>query len=162
LKLEVSCWNVDFAVAGFETPPVTEPDGVEGSWYIRCERNTRPWSCEPATRERSVEVSVIKDGKTNKFLGQLPVGLSGSRGRALVTAAATVAIEPQMTLPGCDSRENEEFWSRFWLRPRPDVELSAVVDLTGAATEVMIDSSVLIRFGTDDQPVCWEGLVVIT
>src|SRR6185312_16596488 len=43
VTLHKACWNRDFAIAWFETPPAVESDGVQWWWDIRCDRKSRRW-----------------------------------------------------------------------------------------------------------------------
>jgi hypothetical protein len=164
LLLDSSCWNVDFAVAWFQTPTAVEADDVQWWWSIRCERRVRSWACEPASRNRQVETNIAVNGKTRKVSGSLPEGISGRRGRALIGTATTLVVQPQMPFASCTAGEDQVMWSRYHRQePQSDAEESASVDLTDSGPVVDVYRwSMRIQFDKDDHPVCWDAYVVVT
>lgn len=167
LTLGSACWNPDFALAWLRTPTVIGPDGVYSWWAVRCDRKARLWSCNPATLERRVKVSIADHAQRYVVAGSFPDGMSTSRAKAIIAAAATLATRLKMPLPEC-SRDNEA--ARTWHRahgnrwnppPAPDLEYPAAeVDFSSMGATV--DYSFLrFHFDKDNKPVCWDALVVV-
>ena len=80
VALHNACWNRDFAIASFETPPAVESDGVQWWWDIRCDREVRRrWSCAAPERTRRIEVTVADESGPATIVGWLPEDTGQSR-----------------------------------------------------------------------------------
>jgi hypothetical protein len=164
LILESACLNRDFAIAWFRTRTVVDPDGMHWWWGVRCDRKTRSWSCDPAKRERRIEVSIADDAHPATVVASFPGGMSTSRVKAIVTATATLAMKREMPLSACSGGSDD---ASRWLRarsnpPSPDLN-SPAAEVDVASTGAIVDyaQSLRFRFDKDDQLVCWDELLVV-
>ncbi len=164
LFLDSACWNRDSASAWFRTPTVVDPDGVHWWWVVRCERDTRSWSCDPAKRQRRIEVSVADVEKPAALMGSFPDNMSTSRAKAILVATATLVMNAEMPLPPCTRGSDD---ANRWIRarsnlPTPDLDYPAA-EVDVASTGVIVDyrQSLRFQFDKDDQSVCWDELVIV-
>jgi hypothetical protein len=163
LRLDSVCSNRDFAMAWFRTSTVLDPDGVHWWWSERCERRARSWSCDPAIRERRIEVTVEDSGQRVTVVGSLPDGMSVKRAQAVIAASATFAMKPEMPLPGCSGSSADATRWHSLIPATPDWDYpEAQVTSDGKGTTVDYDDSISFDFDTEDRAVCWAELVVVT
>ena len=163
LLIKSACWNRDFAIAWLRTPTVVDLEGVHWWWAVRCDRKTRSWSCDPATRERRIEVVITNAAQPATVVGSFPDAMSASRARTIITTTATLAMKADMPLPACSEGIDD---AGSWLRsrfnpPDPDLEYPAAeVDFAGGGPIVEY-GSLRISLGADDRPICWDELIIV-
>lgn len=164
LTLESACWNPDFAIAWLRTPTMVGPDGVYSWWAVRCDRKASSWSCDPATLERRVKVSIADHAQHFAVVGSFPDGMSTSRAKAIIAAAATLAMRLKMPLPPC-ARDGAAASRWHWMHgnpPVPDMEYPAAeVNFVSTGATVDYQPSLRFHFDKDNQAVCWDALVVV-
>ena len=164
LTLHSACSNEDFAIAWFQTATVTDPDGLLGWWSVRCDRKRRAWSCAPAERQRRIRVSLENNGHRATVVGAVPQPLSATRAQAIVTRTATLAMKADLPLAACAEYGDEATRWRASLLDPPDPDLdepAADVQLTKTGPVVDYGNSLRFRFDHDDQPLCWEELIIV-
>ena len=163
VSLEFGCWNPDFAVASFRTPAMVDTDGVRWWWSARCRRAIQAWSCEAASQERQIDVTISQDGKPIKVVADLAVGFPAARARSLVTASAALSSRMEMPLPGCTrSPGDASSWRNIREHPFPmtwDPEAEITRTEVGAYVDYL--NSRRFRFDNNDRAVCWEAIVVV-
>lgn len=112
--LESTCWNSESALAWFRTPTVVDEDGVRWWWSAQCRRETRPWSCEAAIKERRIDVSVAAIGAPARIQARLPVGFPADRARSIVATSARLSGQREMPLPACPPDPDDAAnWNRL-------------------------------------------------
>lgn len=111
-----------------------------------------------------MKVSIADHAQRFFVMGSLPDGMSASRAKAIIEAAATLAMRPKMPLPPCE-RDSDAASRWRWERgnpPSPDVEYPAAeVDFVSTGATVDYQSSLRFHFDKNDQAVCWDALVVV-
>lgn len=164
VTLHQACWNRDFAIAWFETPPAAESDGVQWWWTIRCDRKSRRWSCAAPERARRIEVTLADDSGPATFVGWLPENLPASRGKALVTTAMTFAMKSEAPLKRCPNDFFGDRDTRPRIVPRDPATLGCgpAANVSTASDGTVVDySDFEVQFDHDDHPVCWQTLFFI-
>jgi hypothetical protein len=163
LRLDSVCSSRDFATAWFRTSTVFDPDGVHWWWSVHCDRRVRSWSCDPASRERRIEVTVEDSGQRVTVVGSLPDGMSAKRAQAIIAASATFAMKPEMPLSGCSGSGADASRWHSLIPATPDWDYpEAQVTSDSKGTIVDYDDSIRFSFDKEDRAVCWGGLVVVS
>lgn len=163
MTLHNACWNRDFAIAWFETPPAVEPDGVQWWWNIRCDRKSHRWSCAAPKRARRIEVIVAEDSSPVTVVGWLPENLPANRAKTIISAAMTFGMKPEAPLQRCP----DSFFGDQDTRPRivpkdPTQECGPAANVSVTSTGPVVDySSFEVQFDHDDHPACWQTLFFI-
>lgn len=163
--LESGCWNPDFAYSWFQTPTVTDGDSVRSWWSVQCRRGRQSWSCEAPQKERQLDVTVTLDDGPTKILVTLPEHFSAARARSIVATSTRFSSNPGMPLPECDLSSGKTSASKA-VRPRvskrPFEESDIEIETTNTGTSVEYLDSLRFSFDKEDQPICWNVVVVVT
>jgi hypothetical protein len=161
--IKSACWNRDFAIAWLRTPTAVDLEGVHWWWAVRCDRQTRSWSCAPATRERRIEVVTTNAAQPATVVGSFPDAMSASQARTIITTTATLAMKADMPIPACSEGSDD---AGRWLRsrfnpPDPDLEYPAA-EVDFAVDGPIVDyGSLRISLDADYRPICWDELIIV-
>jgi hypothetical protein len=165
LTLKSACWNRDFAIAWLRTPTVVEFDGVRWWWAVHCDRKTRSWSCDAAIRERRIEVTVTDAAEPTTVISSFPDAMPASRARLIIAATAPLAMRAEVPFSACSQSNDDTLrWRRSRFSPQEqDLESPAVqIELSDTGPMVDYGWSLRIRLDSNDQPSCWDELIVVT
>lgn len=163
LTLISSCWNRDFARAWLRTKIMQDTDSVHWWWAVSCNRQTRAWSCD-VTRERRIEVAITAATKPMTIISSMPDAMSASRARAIIAATWALAMSDEMPLPACSqSKDDALLWRSYRFSPRPpDLEYPAAEIYLADAGPSVDYGDLRINLDSNDRPICWDGLIVVT
>ena len=162
LILDSVCQNQDFANVRFRTARVLGSEGEKSWWAIRCRRDLSAWSCERATREKRLEISIDDEGRPVKLIGSFPDSMGAVRAKAIIKKAALLAISHDMPIPPCPNGSEAGEWSWITLpRSHSDAPI-AEVNFTPGGVVIEFEDKLQFMLSDDDQPTCWDFVIVVT